>query len=174
MAGAEGAVVVSRVRERHAAQVRADADDHHELRFEAALLVRLLVAEVLHQHGCLLEHTHVCIIQWLLLGGVVVTEGYKWGTAGSPWVATATAIATAAAAVTTTAKCIGNGKKQQLSLGVSSNCRVSIYTMDRCIMAQEAAETGWVGMKLDNIRTCPFQEYKMCDVYTYCCNVCGT
>lgn len=72
VAGAEGAVVVSRVGERHAAQVRADADDHHELRLEAALLVRLLVAEVLHQHGCLLlEHTHNYCFG---LEGVVISE----------------------------------------------------------------------------------------------------
>lgn len=51
VARAEGSVVVSLVGEGHAAQVRADADHNHELGLEAAVLVRFLVAEVLHVHG---------------------------------------------------------------------------------------------------------------------------
>lgn len=54
MARAERSVVVPGVGEGHAAQVGADADHDHELGLEAALLVRLLVAEVLH------ENTRLC------------------------------------------------------------------------------------------------------------------
>ena len=55
VARAERAVVVSRVGQGHASQVRADADHHHVLGLEAALLVRLLVTEVLHVHGRLVR-----------------------------------------------------------------------------------------------------------------------
>ena len=56
MTRAEASVVVSLVRQGHAAQVRADADYHHELWLQATLLVSLLVAEVLHVHARLFSY----------------------------------------------------------------------------------------------------------------------
>lgn len=53
MAGAEPAVEVAGIGDRHTAQVRADTDHNHKLRFQAAFLIGLLVAKVLWVHSSL-------------------------------------------------------------------------------------------------------------------------